>query len=188
MQTVIGKMRNIFQTTHKKKDGAEYKMEYIGLSMISNKLLPPENVVFPIGYSYRLFQDGDEFNWARITYEADEFDSINDALNYFNEHFVTRKEKLYNCCYFCFNSDGRPVGTATAWACELNGLKQGMLSWVVISKEYQGRGLCRPLVGLAVHKLSQEYNSAFLHTQTTSFKGIKVYLDMGFEPYVLAPI
>lgn len=73
-----------------------------------------------------------------------------------------------HCCFFCCNKDNLPVGTATAWFTEKYGFEQGMLSWVVISKEYQGRGLCRPLVGLAVQKLTSEYGSAYLHTQTTS--------------------
>ena len=158
-------------------------MEYNGLSMVSNNLTPPDEVVFPEGYTFRLFQDGDDHHWARIAYEADEFDTIPAALNHFSEHFAIRKEKLYNCCFFCCYAGKMPVGTATAWSTKKNGFEQGMLSWVVISKEHQGRGLCRPLVGLAVQKLASDYKSAYLHTQTTSFKGIKVYLDMGFEPY-----
>lgn len=88
------------------------EMEYIGLSMVGNNLTPPDEVVFPEGYTFRLFQDGDEHHWARIAYEADEFDTIPAALNYFSEHFASQKEKLYSCCFFCCNAGKMPVGTA----------------------------------------------------------------------------
>lgn len=57
-----------------------------------------------------------------------------------------------------------------------------MLHWVIISKFHQGKGLCRPLVTAALQQLQQKYSSAFLTTQPYSFKGIKIYLDMGFVP------
>ena len=57
-----------------------------------------------------------------------------------------------------------------------------MLHWVIVSKSHQGKGLCRPLVAVAMEALSKEYSSAFLTTQTYSYKGIRIYLDMGFEP------
>ena len=45
------------------------EMEYNGLSMVSNNLTPPDEVVFPEGYTFRLFQDGDDHHWARIAYQ-----------------------------------------------------------------------------------------------------------------------
>jgi len=157
-------------------------MEYIKLYMNSRRLLPPSQVRFPDGYSFRLFQPGDELQWARIAYEAEQFASIEEACAYFREEFMNRIDRLMEGCYLCCDRSGIPVGTATAWFCTRDGMEHGMLRWVVVSKKHQGKGLCRPLVGLAVQALAQRYERAFLYTQTTSFKGIRVYLDMGFEP------
>ena len=64
----------------------------------------------------------------------------------------------------------------------MDGIEQGMLHWVIVSKSHQGKGLCHPLVIKAIQQLQQNYSSAFLTTQPYSFKGIKIYLDMGFVP------
>ncbi len=157
-------------------------MEYIKLYMNSRQLLPPTQVRFPEGYSYRVFQPGDELQWARIAFEAEQFPSIPEASAYFHDEFMSHIDRVLQGCFFCCDSNGIPVGTATAWFCTHDGMEQGMLRWVVVLKKHQGEGLCRPLVGLAVQTLAQRYERACLYTQTTSFKGIRVYLDMGFEP------
>lgn len=157
-------------------------MEYVKLHMSSRQLLPPTQVRFPDGYSFRLFQPGDELHWARIAHEAEQFASIDEACTYFHNEFINHSDRLMEGCFFCCDRDGVPVGTATAWNCVRNGMEHGMLRWVVVSKQAQGKGLCRPLVGLAVQALARKYERAVLHTQTTSYKGIRVYLDMGFIP------
>jgi len=157
-------------------------MEYVRLYMSSRQLLPPTQVVFPDGYSFRLFQPGDEFHWARIACEAEQFTSSDIACTYFHNEFMNHPERVMEGCFFCCDGNGMPVGSATAWFCSRDGEEHGMLRWVVVSKSEQGKGLCRPLAGLAVQALAKEYERAFLHTQTTSFKGIRVYLDMGFDP------
>lgn len=159
-------------------------MEYIALKMVNNKLSLPPKIELPEGYSIRLFQQGDELHWARIAQEADEFDSIEDGLKYFNNHFGPKKSQLLDRCFLCCDEKGLPIGSSTAWSGDddSDGAKQGMLHWVIVSKAHQGKGLCRPLVAAAMKRLFREYNSAYLTTQTYSFKGIRVYLDMGFVP------
>jgi Predicted acetyltransferase len=157
-------------------------MEYVKLQMLNKNLILPPKIETPTGYTIRMFKSGDEKNWARIAYEADEFDSINEASDYFYKHFDQRIEELHSCCFFCCDKSGLPIGSATAWDGEFDKIKIGMLHWVIVSQAHQGKGLCRPLVAAAIEKLCSRYKSAFLSTQTTSYKGIRIYLDMGFEP------
>lgn len=157
-------------------------LEYIALKMINNQLSLPPKTGLPEDYSIRLFQPGDEIHWARIALEADEFDNIDDGLKYFNSHFGSQNSKLLDRCFFCCDENGIPVGSSTAWFQEGNELEHGMLQWIIVSKEHQGKGLCHPLVAAAMERLFKEYSSASLTTQTYSFKGIRVYLDMGFIP------
>jgi len=158
-------------------------LEYIGLKMVNMKLALPPKTEMPDGYSIRLFEKGDELHWSRIAYEAGEFDNIDDGIEYFNSHFGPQRSKLQERCFFCCDANGLPIGSATAWFGQMDGVEQGMLHWVIVSKYHQGKGLCRPLVAAAMETLSKEYSSAFLTTQTYSYKGIRIYLDMGFKPF-----
>ena len=163
-------------------------MEYIGLKMINKRLGLPLKIELPEGYQMRLFQKGDELHWARIAYEAEVFDSIEAGVEYFNSHFATQESRLFERCFFCCDINGLPIGSSMAWFEEVDGVERGRLHWVIVSKSHQGKGLCRPIVIAAMGKLSEEYRSASLTTQTISFKGIRIYLDMGFIPVEESPI
>lgn len=89
-------------------------MEYIRLEMKNPNLNPPSEIILPDGYSIRLFTTGDEYNWARIAYEADEFNSTDEAMDYFEKHFGPYKSKLFDSCFFCCDSHGTPIGSGTA--------------------------------------------------------------------------
>ena len=141
--------------------------------MINSDLNSSSKIILTEGYSIRLFTSGDEYHWARIAYEAEEFSCVEEAMDYFEEHFGPHKATLLDCCFFCCDIHGIPIGSATAWFGEADGIIQGMLHWVIVSKMHQGKGLCRPLVTAALQKIQQKYSVVFLTTQPYSFKGIK---------------
>ena len=81
---------------------------------------------------------------------------------------------------------GVPFATATAWFGEDGeDPAEGRLHWVGMDAAHQGRGLSKPLVSLAMHRLQTlGYTSAYLTTQTASWVAIKVYHRFGFRPDV----
>lgn len=91
-------------------------------------------------------------------------------------------------CFFLETDAGRVIGTATAWHHpSFHGARYGRLHWVAIHPEFQGRKLAKPLVGAAMRRLAELHRRAYLTTQTTSWKAVKIYLDFGFEPLAETP-
>ena len=50
------------------------------------------------------------------------------------------------------------------------------------SSDYQGRGLSKPMMTVAMERLKQSHERCFLGTSTGRMAAIKVYLDFGFTP------
>jgi len=139
----------------------------------------------PPGYSYRGFREGDEELWARIETSAGEFASAEEANEHFRREFGQHQLELRDRCLFIERENGEPVGTVMAWyGALLPGGTAGRLHWVGIRKEYQGRGIGKPLVSQAMELLSSRYDRAYLTTHSKSLVAIKIYLDFGFLPYI----
>jgi ribosomal protein S18 acetylase RimI-like enzyme len=77
-----------------------------------------------------------------------------------------------------------PIGTTTAWDGEFGGEMRGRIHWVGIVPAFQGQGLSKPLLSAALTRLTLNYRRAYLTTETTSYRGINLYLSFGFMPYV----
>jgi GNAT superfamily N-acetyltransferase len=139
----------------------------------------------PAGLSYRMFQKGDDAIWAGIETSAGEFASDDLAVQHFRKEFGKLQPALYNRCLFVDTEEGVSIGTATAWFGNLLPERTaGRLHWVAIRKNYQGRGIGKPLVSRAMQLLSAFHDRAYLTTQTTSYRAVKIYLDFGFRPYI----
>ena len=86
---------------------------------------------------------------------------------------------------FIEDKDGKKVATATAYYDITNRDKSGAgwLHWVAVRREYQGKGLSKPLI-LYVLEIMRKlgYTHAKIPTQTTTWVACKVYLDLGFLP------
>ncbi len=90
-----------------------------------------------------------------------------------------------NRMVFIEDANGRKVATATAYY-DVTGRDQsgdGWLHWVAVRREYQGKGLAKPLI---THVLEIMRGFGHVHakipTQTTTWLACKVYLDLGFRP------
>ena len=59
--------------------------------------------VLPDGYSYKMFESGDEIAWAKLEVLVGEFDCFEDASAYFAKTFLTHEELLADRVCFCFN-------------------------------------------------------------------------------------
>lgn len=153
-------------------------VEKVHLKMELNSLEYLPQHPLPEKYGWRFYQPGDENHWARIETSAGEFSQIEGGLRRFERDFPD-KEPLPERMLF-LTDNGVPFATVTAWF-EPDGA--GLLHYVAIDAEHQGRGLSRALTGLGMNRLrALEHKNARLDTQTYSWVAIKVYHEFGFRP------
>jgi ribosomal protein S18 acetylase RimI-like enzyme len=63
----------------------------------------------------------------------------------------------------------------------------GQLHWVAIVPAHQGKGLAKPMVAAVLKRLAQDYDEAFLTTQTSSWRAVAMYRHFGFVEVVDSP-
>ncbi|MBS4197096.1 GNAT family N-acetyltransferase [Lederbergia citri] len=164
-------------------------MKSIPLKMVRNNLLNIPKYSLPDGFQIRLFERGDEQNWARIEASVDEFINEEAALEHFIKEFGSGIDEISKRCLFIENKHGEAIATTTAWYGDLNGNGEisGRIHWVSVVPEYQGKNLSKPLLSAAMNILAHHHSKAYLTSQTTSYKAINMYLNYGFEPYITDP-
>ena len=168
-------------------------MDRIRVFMTRENLADIPVLAVPDGFSIRTYRVGEESRWACVEASAGEFGSIVDARRHFLTEFGENLNDMENRCQFLVRrsasadgSDGTLVGTATAWygAPETTDIqtRRGRLHWVGIVPEFQGKGLAKPLVAHTLRVMARYHDRAYLTTQTTSYRAVKIYLDFGFRP------
>lgn len=163
-------------------------MEHISVTMVRADLEGLPSFPLPDGYRIRHFRRGEESLWAEVESAAGEFPNQDRALARFLEEFGGVLDEMEERCYFLETAEGRVIGTASAWYHRgFRGERWGRLHWVAIHPEFQGRKLAKPLVGAAVARLAELHDRAYLTTQTTSWKAVRIYLDFGFAPLAETP-
>lgn len=60
----------------------------------------------------------------------------------------------------------------------------GNVHWVAARKDYKGKHLSKPLISETLKQMKRlGHKKTLLRTQTHTWLAVKVYMDMGFEPY-----
>lgn len=153
-----------------------------GVEMIRDSLDAVPDYAVPEGFSVRNFRPGDEESWIAIHQNADELLDVTRAT--FDEAFGYDAEALKDRCFFLVAPDGHDVGTGTAWYCTRRGLPYGRVHWICMVKEYQGRGLAKPLLSTVMKRLARSHDRGFLDTSTGRIPAIGLYLKFGFVPII----
>lgn len=139
----------------------------------------------PDGYCFEFYQDGDRDAWIETEQSEKEFSSYVEGLDAWNRYYSGRENELYNRMVFVVNESGEKVATATAFY-DINGKDKsgaGWLHWVAVKREYQGKGLSKPLITYVLNIMKTlGYTHAKIPTQTNTWLAVKVYLDLGFRP------
>lgn len=139
----------------------------------------------PYGYHFEFYKDGDRDTWIEIEQSAKEFSDYDEGLAAWNRYYSGSENELHNRMVFVVNESGEKVATATAFY-DINRkdkLGAGWLHWVAVKREYQGKGLSKPLITYVLHVMKTlGYNHAKIPTQTNTWLAVKVYLDLGFKP------
>lgn len=165
-------------------DNHDNRIKYYEL-MLERNLNDLPHFPLPEGYRYVFYQEGDKERWIDIEKSAKEFTSYEQGLESWNRYYGGRENTLTNRMVFIEDTDGRKVATATAYY-DVRGIDQsgdGWLHWVAVRREYQGRGLAKPLITHVLDIMRcLGYTHAKIPTQTTTWLACKVYLDLGFRP------
>lgn len=139
----------------------------------------------PEGYRYVFFKPGDREHWIDIEKSAKELVSYEQGVEVWAKFYGGKDEELTERMVFIEAADGRKVATATALY-HIRGIDQsgaGWLHWVAVHREYQGRGLAKPLISYVLGIMrSLGYTHAKIPTQTTTWLACRIYLDFGFRP------
>lgn len=143
------------------------------------------DLVLPSGYGFASYRPGDRDLWIDIEKSAREFSSYEDGLIAWQRYFAASEQILPDRMVFVVNPAGEKVGTATAFFDIRTGddHENGMLHWVAIRRDEQGKGLSKPLILRALHCMRElGYSRVVVPTQTTTWLACRVYLDLGFRP------
>lgn len=168
-------------------------LPYVGfiMKMRKDKLRDFQVPVLPEGFFYKMYEDGNQYDWARLEARVNEFDTQEKALTYFeNEYSNPYCNELYKRCVFVCNPDGVPVATATAWFMSSSLGMKSWLQWIACDPDCQGRGLGRAVIAkaLSLYRNMNFDSDIYLHTQTWSHKAAYLYWKLGFELFLCSDI
>ena len=154
---------------------------YYNLILKCNEIcIPP--VSLPEGYSFKMYEVGDEKRWAKLETEIGDFSSVEEAEIYFRTNYCNQIDELKRRCVFVVDSYGDVVGSCIAWH-DLKGKDAvASLHWLVVSPEHQGKhtglALCQKVMDIF-----KEHGETpiYIHTQPWSYKAILLYIKLGFK-------
>ena len=168
-----------------KFDNHDSRIRYVELEFWRDDLknIPP--FALPEGYRFAFYQPGDRDTWIDIEKSAKEFSSYEQGLESWNRYYEGREDMLPSRMVFIETDKGEKVATATAYFDIYGNDKTGAgwLHWVAVRREYQGRGLAKPLIAFTLGLMpGLGYDHAMLSSQTNTWLACKIYLDLGFRP------
>lgn len=165
-------------------DNHDERIKYYEL-LLERDLDTIQHFVLPEGYQFVFYAPGDRDAWIAIEKSAKEFNSYDKGLEAWNRYYAENEKILENRMVFVEDNQGRKVATATVYF-DITGRDKsgdGWLHWVAVRREYQGKGLSKPLISYVLNIMrGLGYTHAKIPTQTTTWLACKIYLDLGFAP------
>ncbi|GCF93345.1 N-acetyltransferase [Enterococcus florum] len=134
----------------------------------------------PEGYRFTFYQPGDETDWYQIEQAVLEFDSVEQAADYFKKTFAPYPQELQQRMLFIENPTGKKVATCTAW---WTSDSKPRLHWLAVLPEEQGKGLAKALT-IKITALMENLNphqTIYLTTQTWSHLAVRLYQKLGYQ-------
>jgi ribosomal protein S18 acetylase RimI-like enzyme len=159
----------------------------------------PKNPL-PDGFSFSSYKAGFESQWAKLQYEVEHTDSLEEAEMVFQREFVGNTgaesiekperspnfQALLDKMVFVLDQDGNMAGTGALWDGDVFGEVHQRLHWIAVAPQYQGKGIAKAIVS----KLLDIYNQLgfsgyiYLTSQTWSYRALNIYFKFGFKPYM----
>ncbi len=137
----------------------------------------------PEGYSFKMYQNGDEDSWAQLELEIGDFDTFNDAKQYFISTYCRSAFlDISKRCVFALNPENEIVGACIAWQDLKDDIYVASLHWLIVSPEYQKMGIGKALCRKVMQIFSENREPViYIHTQPWSYKAIVLYVHQGFK-------
>jgi GNAT superfamily N-acetyltransferase len=144
---------------------------------------PLPKAELPTGYRLVTYQEGDEQAWGEIEASVLEFETVGNAVKYYQAKFVPYLDEIKRRTLFVQKEDGEKVGTFTAWWNYTGRRRHPFMHWVAVKPEYQGIGLGKALIAGGVELMVEIEGDCemYIPTQTWSHRAIKLYRWAGFE-------
>lgn len=140
------------------------------------------SVLLPEGYSFKLYEVGDEKYWAKLEYEIGDFLSIEEAEMYFKINYCNQIDELHKRCVFVVDDKGNVVGSCIAWHDLKGNNAVASLHWLVVSPKYQGKHIGLVLCKKVMDIFNERGETPiYIHTQPWSYKAILLYIKLGFK-------
>lgn len=168
-----------------KLDNHDSRIRYVDLLLERMDLDDIPEYGLPDGYRFVFYQPGDRDAWIAIEQSAKELQSHEQGVIVWEQYYGGVENTLHNRMIFIENAQGEKVATATAYYDPCGDLppERGQVHWVAVRRDHQGKGLARPLLSQVLKVMKQRgHTQAMLHTQTTTWVAVRLYLDFGFRP------
>ena len=157
-------------------------MKNYGVTMIREHMEDIPEAPFPKGFSVRNYHPGEGCIWTRIQRAAEPFIEVDDML--FQREFGGHLKEMEDRTFFVIMDKGEEIGTITAWwNPDWRGKQWGVIHWVAIHPDYQGRGLSKPAMTVAMKRLKELYDRCMLNTSTGRIVAIKWGIQHRFTFY-----
>ena len=139
----------------------------------------------PEGYRFVKYRSGDKAAWIDIELSAGEVLNNEHGAQCWDRYYSGKEAELSDRMVFVETEEGEKIATATAFY-DIHrepAPGEGQLHWVGIKKEFQGKGLSKPLITHVLNLMKDlGYTRTKIHTQTNTWLACKVYTDLGFLP------
>ena len=170
-------------------DNFEQTIEYHELLMTLDNFDNLKNYPLPDEYNFVFYSSkSDTEDWIDIHISSGEFANRQEAEECFYQFHTPFIQELSKRCFFIIDKTGKKIASSTISACDEFGYNC-KIDWFAISKDGQGKHLAKPLLYKTIQIAKKlGYNKILLHTQTTTWLAAKIYLDFGFNPFVLNDI
>ena len=166
-------------------DNHDSRIRYVELLMQRDDLKDIPAFDLPEGYRFVFYRPGDRDAWIEIEHSAKELAGYEHGVRTWERFFGHVEHTLHNRMLFIENEKGEKVATATAYYDEHGDLPAecGQVHWVAVRRDHQGKGLAKPLIMQVLRVMKERgHERAVLHTQTTSWVAVRLYLNFGFYP------
>lgn len=143
----------------------------------------PTAIRLPDGYRFRGYREGDAEAWARLEHAIRDFDTVDEAYQYFRDTYFGDPGALRQRFICVEDETGEAAGCVIAWQEPSNGVVIPAVHWLVVSPEAQEKGIGRALMC----KLLERFQAldgfpVYLHSQPCSYVAIGLYSSLGFRP------
>ena len=146
-----------------------------------------KDVVLPKGFSIEPYKYGYEKAWAELEYAIGDFESLEEAENYFVMTYLQNQELLENIL-FLVNENKMIIGSCIAWQDKRKDSVVSSLHWLVVDEKYHGIGLGKALSyanntdrNKTTNILNAEYHMGEFHAYMELIEEISLdkYVEIG---------